>query len=326
MDEHGCMPCQESYDDLPVIADSDLRLLQEDLQNIELYEPVKCKDHFLSKFPQIRYFTGAQILASQEDLKLRATGFVALAHCLNFTSQTMLPDGRLLCDQELCLEALVYEPNNAHAWIVLGMAMKNRHVITVPDGRNMSKRDVYIEAVRHMQHGACSPRLFASHYCRLGAILEGSERVTLHNGQVLSEVDLYDEALRFDSTFAHAYYNISSLLNTDEETRILPDGRRMNKTQLLLQSLIFDPSDTDTLTELRSEMANCSTWTPRAHAVNVFRPKTNVLFATFLLGLQRLEETEVLPLAHQAMLEDTLECWTWRDDSDLELLNALCWR
>jgi len=28
------------------------------------------------------------------------------------------------------------------------------------------------------------------------------------------------------------------------------------------------------------------------------------------LGIQRLEETGVLALAHQAMLEDMLECWT----------------
>ena len=38
------------------------------------------------------------------------------------------------------------------------------------------------------------------------------------------------------------------------------------------------------------------------------------MFATLLLGLQRLEEMEVLPQAHQAMLEDMLEGWTGSDD------------
>ena len=46
----------------------------------------------------------------------------------------------------------------------------------------------------------------------------------------------------------------------------------------------------------------------------LFSLKTNVLFATLLLGVQRLEEAGVLLLAHQAMLEDMLECWTLADD------------
>ena len=53
-------------------------------------------------------------------------------------------------------------------------------------------------------------------------------------------------------------------------------------------------------------------WTRRSHAL--FLGRTNVLFATLLLGVQRLEETGVLPQAHQAMLEDMLEGWTGRDD------------
>ena len=43
------------------------------------------------------------------------------------------------------------------------------------------------------------------------------------------------------------------------------------------------------------------------------RQRTKVLFAALLLGLQRLEETGVLPLAHHSMLEDMLEGWTLMD-------------
>lgn len=57
-------------------------------------------------------------------------------------------------------------------------------------------------------------------------------------------------------------------------------------------------------------------WTRQNHAT-MFSQDTNTLFATLLLGLQRLETTEVLPLAHYSMLEDMLECWTWDDDVDL---------
>jgi len=40
---------------------------------------------------------------------------------------------------------------------------------------------------------------------------------------------------------------------------------------------------------------------------------TNRLFATLLLGLQRLEAEGVLPPAHHSMLEDMLEGWTLAD-------------
>jgi len=46
----------------------------------------------------------------------------------------------------------------------------------------------------------------------------------------------------------------------------------------------------------------------------VFLHPTNSLFATLLLGLQRLEAEGVLPPAHHSMLEDMLEGWTLADD------------
>ena len=42
-----------------------------------------------------------------------------------------------------------------------------------------------------------------------------------------------------------------------------------------------------------------------------FGDQTNELFATFFLGMQRLEDTAGLPLAHQAMLEEMLENWKY---------------
>jgi hypothetical protein len=56
-------------------------------------------------------------------------------------------------------------------------------------------------------------------------------------------------------------------------------------------------------------------WTHLCHAD--FSYKTNDLFETLFLGIQRLEDTGVLPVAHQAMLEDMLECWTNKDDLKL---------
>ena len=45
-----------------------------------------------------------------------------------------------------------------------------------------------------------------------------------------------------------------------------------------------------------------------------FPGKTNKLFGSLLLAIQKLEESGRLPLAHQAMLEEMLEGWTQADD------------
>jgi len=53
-------------------------------------------------------------------------------------------------------------------------------------------------------------------------------------------------------------------------------------------------------------------WTHLCHAN--FSYKTNELFGTLLLGIQRLENTAGLSLAHKTMFEDMLECWINKDD------------
>jgi len=53
-------------------------------------------------------------------------------------------------------------------------------------------------------------------------------------------------------------------------------------------------------------------WTRLNHAA-IFNTSSNVLFATLLLGLLRLETTGLLPPAHHSMLEDMLEGWTLGD-------------
>ena len=47
--------------------------------------------------------------------------------------------------------------------------------------------------------------------------------------------------------------------------------------------------------------------------------KSNALFGTLLLAMQRLEAVGLLPLAHQAMLEEMLEGWTRCDELDLDM-------
>ena len=61
-------------------------------------------------------------------------------------------------------------------------------------------------------------------------------------------------------------------------------------------------------------------WSRQSHAALFSTPyRTNILFATLLLGLQRLETARVLPQAHYSMLEDMLEGWTYVDGSSAVL-------
>jgi len=62
-------------------------------------------------------------------------------------------------------------------------------------------------------------------------------------------------------------------------------------------------------------------WKPSVEVHSKFTFATNELFGTLLLGIQRLEETDGLPLADQMMLEEMLECWTKADD--IALLSSL---
>ena len=62
-----------------------------------------------------------------------------------------------------------------------------------------------------------------------------------------------------------------------------------------------------------------SRWTRLNH--KTFSQITSSLFETFFLGLQRLEDRKEIPLAHQAMFEDMLECWSGQDDSDLVIVS-----
>lgn len=66
----------------------------------------------------------------------------------------------------------------------------------------------------------------------------------------------------------------------------------------------------------------------RPSSFDKFHIRTNALFCTFLLGIQRLEDEGKIPLAHQAMIEDMLTFWTAFDSSRIEwdtLSQAISW-
>ena len=162
---------------------------------------------------------------------------------------------------------------------------------------------------------------FAYGFYSLGAFLpKHYTHAKLMNGRVLALKDIYLEALRFNCELAPAYNNLAVCMQSDEETVTLNDGRTVCRHQLYLEALKLLPSYQLALSNLHTVLQRTHTW-HHSHAIVHFGLPTNNLFATFLLGLQRLEETGVLPMAHHSMIEDMLELWQWGDSCDLDPLS-----
>ena len=59
-------------------------------------------------------------------------------------------------------------------------------------------------------------------------------------------------------------------------------------------------------------------WTPRRHEAWAGHcDKTNLLFATLLLGIERLNALGAVGQIHNFVSEETLECWTFKDATDI---------
>ena len=201
--------------------------------------------------------------------------------------------------------------------MLLGMSIAHYETITLPDGRNFTKKELLLEAVEHMgaweQMG--THRGISEVYNELGCLLRTGEKISLFDGRTANSKELFIEALHLElyrgSLTPVLYYNLCCELDPAETVQ-LANGQVLHCHELLLEALRSDPNDSDCLGMLGSVAPPGLGWTRATHAL-LFRGKTNVLFATLLLGLQRLEAMGLLPLAHYSMLEDMLEGWTWGD-------------
>lgn len=140
--------------------------------------------------------------------------------------------------------------------------------------------------------------------------------MTLADGRVLTRRLAYNESLRWDPNDGDTFFNLAVDLK-DGEQFVLWDGRSMNKFGLFVEALFCDPKNVKFQTVMKRYAPSTFMWTRRLNS-NVFGQKTNVLFATLLLGVQRLEEAGTLPLTHYTMLENMLELWTWGLRMELE--------
>lgn len=225
-----------------------------------------------------------------------------------------LPDGRALDRLQLLFEALQCDPEYVDAYFFLTVLMQHP-TVRLLDGRHMTRRELLLEALR------VDPGYFIA-YHNLAYTLGPGESITLVDGRSLTNVQLYLEALRNQhratlKNVAQTYYNLACTLPAAAQgTHTLHDGRSLCRNALLLESLRCNPDCAKTIQQLTLFLPHQHRWTRHNHAI-LFRKQTNALFCTLLLGLQRLEDSGVLPLAHQAMLEDMLEDWVWGDAQNL---------
>ena len=232
-----------------------------------------------------------------------------------------LSDGRTVTERECYLESLhLSEYQYSCPYECLAQILPSDEKITLLNGKTVTSLDMYLEAL------ALDPTN-ADAYNSLGCALHRWKTVKLHDGRSFSrQIDLFFEAVRFKPHSPQLLFNFSYTMAAGVRAE-MPDGRHLFKYEVLIEALIHCESPDlhkrifaglERLMNFPPAALTPLYWTRRTHS-SVFRPQTNVLFATLLLGLERLEATQILPIAHKSVLEDTLECWTWTDATELAM-------
>src|SRR5690348_7146738 len=105
---------------------------------------------------------------------------------LESTETVTIPDGRVMTKNDLLIESIKLDPENARAYFRLGRRLSHNETVALSDGRTMTKRDLYLEGLKY---DPTNPELY---YC-LGVNLVNTKTptVTLPDGRVLSERELY---------------------------------------------------------------------------------------------------------------------------------------
>jgi tetratricopeptide (TPR) repeat protein len=121
------------------------------------------------------------------------------------------------------------DATNSKAYIILAKGLPAGETVTLPGGRPMNQRELYLEAIRH--DGANSEA-----YTNLAICLTAGETVTLPDGRPVNQLELYLEAIRHNGTYSRAYINLAACLTAGESVT-LPDGRAVDKRKLYLEAI-----------------------------------------------------------------------------------------
>jgi hypothetical protein len=95
------------------------------------------------------------------------------------------------------LEAIRHDGTYSRAYINLAACLTAGETVTLPDGRAVDKRKLYLEAIRH-------DATYSTAYTDLAVCLTARETVTLPDGREVGKRKLYLEAIRHNRTYSTA--------------------------------------------------------------------------------------------------------------------------
>ena len=302
-------------------------------------------------FPGISYLDAGEILINTDNPMLKAIGYWTVGRTLgtkekrlnmenigyfcksmyyndkfvpvlislgNFGMRIRIPGGNFLTMEDFFLRAVhysspgnLYATNEMHGYSLslLASSMKEsmKYSILLLDGRVFTQRGLYMEAFRVSPYNPDILAIFAEN-------LEKYEIVTFPDGKSFTKIQLFYEALVRGGRKMPIYGSIACIMDPEDTITLPPpDGRILGKNQLLLETLHMCPNFTPVKKYLQKNVTGSMSWSCHTHIL--YGNNVHILFATFLLTLQRLEDEKYLQLAHQAMIEDILTFWKWEDDS-----------
>lgn len=287
-----------------------LMSLAQELERIHYYPRGLCGDFMLEGLglTGLSFRQAALQLANcnvELSPRLYAAGLCALAHCVGHGGSVQLLNSHVMNQYSLCCEALESDPSYAFAHFQLAI-VNNAGVsrtISLKDGQVLQRDELLRTALR--LNSDLVPAYTA--LAKFESSIPDRQRLCL-------------EALQRDASCCDAFYELALTIPNNDQRFTFPPPRSQSllKHELMIEALqCHDPRIHGSKNYIYFMLSRCmppeEKWTQRRHAAGIFRGKTNTLFATLFLGLQRLETMGVLPLAHQAMLEDMLEGWTWAD-------------
>ena len=284
-------------------------------------------------------------LSTSTDPKIKSIGFWAIARSYLIYPN---PNNIKWIPIEYLIEALKWDHENVYAYILLASIIGNENVCV--NGKYYDRSHLCLMGIQYSDHSICPNESLSISYSSLGVFLPKELLFTyIPNGKIMSRLNLFIEAIKYDSDNWHPYTWLAHhLLNNNQSTILInkipftssqlfikalvlnpedsnsyidlakctpkdsyvifPDGRKMNRYNLYLDGLKYNPNRHDVRTILRSQFLN--PWTRMKHSLSLYNVKINLLFATLFLGLQKLEDMKKIIPAHQAMFEDMLEKYT----------------
>lgn len=211
------------------------------------------------------------------------------------------------------------------------------------------ERGIQICTCTYEAHGDCTGQSLADVYvCVADGHVRCAEpanaRAILSDGRSVDRLHLYAAAIELDSTHKLAWLGVWNCVRERAISSFklskmpVPSGiparswmDAAKRTVMLLRNRghDFHRSRLDDYLAAYHHISDYAymhpgefTWTRQMHACGMWQDamdvvETDLMFATLLQGIQRLETTGVLAPSHHSMLEDMLECWTWRDHLDI---------